>query len=297
MAEQRTTSRTPVIAVSLAGLALVTVVIAVIVVAARGGRTAVAAKPAVVEDHGPIKHRVPATEVVRLDRDTLEATTDASGVAGVKVTDAALRTELGLGPSDVITAISGRAVKRQFDVYDALLGASMMQATALYVELIRDGKPALLRWELDGDLRAARTGSKKSRTGMFPSLPSAPVTRVPDPLVDTIKKIDDTTYEIPRSTIDGVAGNPSAIARGARVVPSMKNGQPNGFKIYAVRPGSFYGALGLRNGDTIQSINGHALDSVSSALDVYDKLKGVDSLRIELERRGRPEVLKITISR
>jgi len=299
MTEQRVGGRTPVIAVSLAVVALVTVAIAVIVVASRRSPTVAAEEPARIEDRGPLKHRVAATDVVKLDRDTLEATTDASGVAGVKVTDGQLRTLLALAPTDVITAISGRPIKRQFDVYDALLGASMMNATALYVELLRDGTPALVRWELDGDLRAARTGTKRSRTGgLFPSSPSLPsIAPVPDPLVDTIKKIDDYTYEIPRSTIDAVFGNPGAIARGARIVPAMKLGQPNGFKIYAVRPSSFYAALGIMNGDTIQAINGHPLDSMSAALDLYDQLKGVDSLRIELERRGRPEALKITVTR
>ncbi|MBA3454778.1 MAG: hypothetical protein H0T42_16950 [Deltaproteobacteria bacterium] len=185
MAEQGMSGRTPVIAVSLAALALVTVIIAVIVVAMRGDNPAGAAKPALIEDRGPLKHRVPATDVVQLDRDTLEATTDPNGVAGLKVTDAALRAQLGLAPTDVITAISGRPVKRQFDVYDALLGASTMNATSLYVDLLRDGKPVLLRWELDGDLRAARTSSKSSRTGvMFPALGSASLPAVPDPLLD-----------------------------------------------------------------------------------------------------------------
>lgn len=290
--------RTPVIAVSLAVVALVTVVIAVIVVAARDDRPASAPLPARIEDRGPLEHRVTAANVVRLDRDTLEATTDASGVAGVKVTDAELRTDLGLEPADVITAISGRPVKRQFDVYDALLGASTMNATALYVDLIREGRPVLLRWQLDGDLRTARTSSKKSRTNVFPSLPANPYApSLPDPLIDTIKKIDDLRYEVPRSTVDAVFANPMAIARGARVVPSMKQGQPNGFKIYAVRPSSFYAAIGLHNGDTIRSINGHPLDSVSAGLDLHDKLKGADSLRIEIERRGRPEVLEITVTR
>ena len=297
MTEQRLSGRTPVIAVSLAAVALVTVLIAVIVVATRGGRTADAAKPVVIEDLGPVKHRVAATEVVRLDRDTLASTTHASGVPGVKVTDAALRVELGLEPTDVITAISGRAIKRQFDVYDALLGASMMNATALFVELIRDGKPALIRWELDGDLRTARTGSKRlPRTGVFP-LPSSPVPSVPDPLVDTIKKIDDFTYEVPRPTLDAMFGASGTATRGARVVPSMKNGQPNGFKLYAIRAGTIFDALGFRNGDTVQSINGQPLDSPSAALDLYDKLKSVDAIRIELERRGRPEVLKIMVTR
>ena len=292
------TGRAPLIAVSLAVVAVVTVMIAVIVVAFRGDKGTDAGRPLALEDRGPLKQRIAAAEVVKLDRDTLEATTDPSGVAGVKVTDAALRVELGLGPTDVITGISGRPIKRQFDVYDALLGASMMNATALYVDLIRDGKPVLLRWEFDGDLRTARTATKKTRSGLFPSLPlpPSPIATVPDPLLDTIKKIDDFTYEVPRATFEAVFANPTAFARSARVVPAMKNGQPVGFKIYAIRPGSFYAAIGLANGDTVQTINGLALDSPSTALDVYSKLKGVDSIRIDLERRGRPEAVKITIT-
>lgn len=294
MAEQRAGGRTPLIAVSLAIVAVVTVVIALIVVVSR--TPARAAQPAMIKHSGPLKHRVTATNVVRLDRDTLESASDASGVAGVKVTDAELRTELGLEPTDIITAISGRPVKRQFDVYDALLGASTMNATVLYVDLIREGTPAILRWELDGSLRAARTASTKQRPGTtFPVLGSTPA--VPDPLIDSIKKIDDLRYEVPRSTVDAVVADPMAIARGARIVPSMKQGQPNGFKIYAVRPMSFYAAIGLVNGDTILAINGQPLGSVAVSADLYDKLKGVDSIRIDIDRRGRPEVLEITVTR
>ncbi len=283
------------IAVSLAVVAVVTVMIALIVVVSRN--PARLARPAMINDSGPLKHRVPATMVVRLDRDTLESATDSSGVAGVKVTDAELRTELGLEPTDIITAISGRAVKRQFDVYDALLGASTMNATSLYVDLIREGKPALLRWDLDGTLRAARTAATKQRPGIaFPAIgTSVPVAS--DPLIDTIKKLDDFRYEVPRSTVDAVVADPMMIARGARIVPAMKLGQPNGFKIYAVRPMSFYAAIGLVSGDTIRAINGHALDSPAASADLSDKLKGVDSIRIDIERRGRPEALEITVTR
>jgi len=303
MAEQRPSGRTPVIAVSLAVVALITVMIAVIVVATRGVSKTATAEPPPITERGPLKHRVQATDVIKLDRDTLASTTHANGTPGVKVTDVELRTVLALGPTDVITAISGRPIKRQFDVYDALLGASMMNATALYVEMIRDDNVVLVQWELDGDLRAARTGSRAPiRTGgLFPSTSSSPAFPsaqiAPDPLIDTIKKLDDFTYEIPRSTVDAVLGNPAAIARSARVVPALRMGQPHGFKIYAVRPRSFYAAIGLNNGDTVTALNGYPLTTAAAALDLYGKLKGVDSLRIDLDRRGHPEVVKITVTR
>jgi len=302
MAEQLG-GRTPVIAVGLAVVAVITVAIAVIVTATRGESEPAHVAPPPIAERGPLKHRVQATDVIKMDRDTLSPTTHANGTLGVKVTDVELRTTLALEPTDVITAISGRPIKRQFDVYDALLGASMMNATALYVELIRDDKPVLVHWELDGDLRAARSGSRKSRGGgLFPSSPafpspSSPVAPVIDPLIDTIKKIDDFTYEVPAATLDALLANPTALGRAARIVPAMKLGQPVGLKIYAIRPQTLFAAIGLKSGDTLLAINDHPLDDANAMMALTGTLKGVSSLRIELERRGRPEVVKIAVTR
>ncbi len=69
-----------------------------------------------------------------------------------------------------------------------------------------------------------------------------------------------------------------AVAKGARVVPAVKNGKPDGFKLYAIRPSSVYAKLGLQNGDTLQSINGFDLTSADKALEVYTKLREATSL-------------------
>ncbi|HEU4734983.1 MAG TPA: type II secretion system protein GspC [Kofleriaceae bacterium] len=110
-----------------------------------------------------------------------------------------------------------------------------------------------------------------------------------------IKKIDDTTYEIDKSLVEKVLLNPMAVAKGARVVPSMKNGKPDGFKLYAIRPSSAFAKLGLTNGDTLQSINGFELTSADKALEVYTKLREATSLEVEVTRRGKPVTLKYSI--
>jgi general secretion pathway protein C len=114
--------------------------------------------------------------------------------------------------------------------------------------------------------------------------------------VDTgIKKIDDSNYEIDKGLIEKVLLNPMAVAKGARVVPSMKNGKPDGFKLYAIRPTSAFAKLGLSNGDTLQSINGFELTSADKALEVYTKLREATSLEVEVTRRGKPVTLKYSI--
>ncbi|MDX2088797.1 MAG: hypothetical protein SFX73_13150 [Kofleriaceae bacterium] len=141
------------IAIALSLVAVVTVGMAVVVVATRDAPAAAQTEPprSSTVPRDDEQHTVRAIDVVRLDRDNTEAVR-----GGIKVTDHALRGALVLEAGDVITSISGRSIERQFDVFDALAGASMMNATTLYIELERGGARKLVRWRLDGDLRAAR---------------------------------------------------------------------------------------------------------------------------------------------
>jgi general secretion pathway protein C len=110
-----------------------------------------------------------------------------------------------------------------------------------------------------------------------------------------IKKIDDTHYEIDKSLIGKVIANPMGIAKSARVVAAMKNGKPDGFKLYAIRPNSPLAMLGLQSGDTLDGINGSELTSVNQALELYTKLQDSTSLQLSIQRRGQAITLNYTI--
>jgi len=145
-----------------------------------------------------------------------------------------------------------------------------------------------------------------SLTGVTPP-PPKPVAAVAKPTVSEdkddlqamidsgIKKTGENTYEIDKSLVEKVLANPMAVAKGARVVPAVKNGKPDGFKLYAIRPSSAFAKLGLSNGDTLQAINGFELTSADKALEVYTKLREATSLEMEVTRRGKPVTLKYTI--
>jgi general secretion pathway protein C len=128
-----------------------------------------------------------------------------------------------------------------------------------------------------------------------PTLPAGDGDDMQGAVDSGIKKIDDNNYEIDKSLVEKVLLNPMAVAKGARVVPSMKNGKPDGFKLYAIRPSSAFAKLGLANGDTLQSINGFELTSADKALEVYTKLREATSLEVEVTRRGKPVTLKYSI--
>jgi type II secretory pathway component PulC len=268
----------------------------------------VASRSAKGPEGGPVtlEATVSATDVVKLKREVVETMGN-----GVRLKDEKLNAALGLQPNDVVTMIGGHPIKRERDVFEAMLAASMLEVAMLDVDVTRDGHALLMRWKIDGDLKAAvRLHDSTSTPGSFGGYP-VPRPALPDPVdplssyggsltardpaLDTIKKIDDNHYEIPKSTIDRVLANPMDFAKGARVVPAMKNGAAVGFKLYAIRPNSVWGSLGFMNGDTLKSINGFEMTSADKALEVYTKLRDATSLEVEIERRGSPVTLKYDI--
>lgn len=110
-----------------------------------------------------------------------------------------------------------------------------------------------------------------------------------------VNKVSDTEFEIDKKVVDKILENPMSVARGARIVPSIKNGKSNGFKLYAIRPSSVYAKIGLMNGDTIHSINGFDLTSPDKALEVYTKVREATSLSVNATRRGKPISLNYSI--
>lgn len=300
MSDSRRPSRLPLVATGFAVVAIVVALIAAVTVIRRDEPTAVADKraPAVP---ALLERRVQASDVIKL-RDQAELVVEAGQTKGMRVTDPALAQALGLEDGDVIIAFSGRELVRSSDLRDAIMRTR--DVTTLYIEIVRASTPALLRWQLDGDIARARIdslrlGSTPPSAGVIggPLAPD-PVTPDPsDPRLDTIEQIDDGHFRVPRATVDAWIANPMAISRGARVVPSVKNGKANGFKLYAIRPSSVYARLGLMNGDTLQAINGYALESPDDALEAYTNIRAASTITVELTRRGRPVTLTYEITK
>jgi general secretion pathway protein C len=141
-------------------------------------------------------------------------------------------------------------------------------------------------------------------TARPPASPASPVARTePAPpsadgseLDGSIKKIAEDSYEIERALVNDLLANPMSVARDARIMPSRgTNGQPGGFKLYAVRPASVFARLGIRNGDTVTSVNGLDLSSPDDALEVYTKLREASHLSVSVIRRGKPMTLSYNI--
>ena len=289
---------------------MVVAIAAAVVVVRRGDHD----KPAPKEPEKPvpaalaplIDKQVLATDVVKLEHRATDPVVENGQAVGVRIKDEALARQLGLEPDDTLTSLSGRSLARDMDVYDAIFNVAMMEGTTMYVEIKRGTQTTLIRWRIDGDLRKARyaamgsssTGGLSFNPGSYSITPPPPPPPDPaDPFLDAIEKVDDTHVKMPRKTAQHIFDNPMAMMKGARVVPAIKNGQANGFKLYAIRPSSVFAKLGLTNGDTIESINGTQLTSADKALEVYTKLQKVGEVTVDITRRGTPMRITIMITK
>lgn len=100
---------------------------------------------------------------------------------------------------------------------------------------------------------------------------------------------------LPRAVLDAALSDPAHIAEQARVMPSLRDGEVRGFKLYGIRPDSLPRDLGFKNGDLVKSANGLPLAGVDQAMAVYAKLRRSDKVVLEIERKGQTLSKEITL--
>ena len=90
----------------------------------------------------------------------------------------------------------------------------------------------------------------------------------------------------------GGTADPAQVTSGGRAVPVV-DGAQGGFKLYAIRPGSAYAALGLEDGDVVRAINGTPVASADQILELVARSTG--QITLDLFRRGQPLLLNYLI--
>ena len=180
--------------------------------------------------------------------------------------------DLGFEQGDLVRRVDGKAVTTGTELLDALDAAKA--DAKLQIDVERLGQPVQVTLVLEDppkeDIELADLAAK-------------------------IRKLDATTYEVPKTLVDAIVANPMAASGGTRVVPAIRDGKSRGFKLYAIRPSSLAAALGFANGDTIVAINGEAMDSLDKAVDAFTKLPAARSVKIDVERRGKTLTLEYRI--
>jgi general secretion pathway protein C len=106
-----------------------------------------------------------------------------------------------------------------------------------------------------------------------------------------IVRVDAATWRLNRDMVLTQFGNFGNLSAQARGMPYIVQGQPRGFRLLRLVPGSFLQKIGLQAGDVIQKVNGLTMNSPAEALQAFQQLQNESTVRLELLRRNRSATL------
>lgn len=100
------------------------------------------------------------------------------------------------------------------------------------------------------------------------------------------RKVGEHEYVLDSRKVQQSLENPDKLLTDARLLPVIKDGKQEGFRISEVVPDGIYHSLGMQNGDTLLKINGLEISNPEVAIQAMSALKGMDSIDLDIVRDG-----------
>ena len=96
------------------------------------------------------------------------------------------------------------------------------------------------------------------------------------------------SYVIDQRALNATLDNIGQAMTDARLLPSMKDGKVEGFRVSEVRQGGIFSTVGIKNSDVLLKINDFPIDSPEKAIQSLASLKGQSRIKLDLVRDGQP---------
>ena len=140
-------------------------------------------------------------------------------------------------------------------------------------------------------------GGKRTTVAMPTSPPQGATAPAPVGLTPgtTVAQTGTGSYVIDQKALNATLDNIGQAMTDARLLPSMKEGKVEGFRISEVKPAGVFGMVGIKNGDVLLRINDFAIDSPEKAIQSLASLKGQTRLKLDLVREGQPTTFNYDI--
>lgn len=103
------------------------------------------------------------------------------------------------------------------------------------------------------------------------------------------------SYVIDQRTLNAALDNIGQAMTDARLLPSVKDGKVEGFRVSEVKPAGIFGMVGIKNGDVLLRINDLPVDSPERAIQSLASLKGQSRIKLDLVRDGQPATFSYDI--
>lgn len=169
--------------------------------------------------------------------------------------------ELSRGARMVILEDSAKQAQDVFELNDSVFGqGKLVEIGSDLVKIEHGGRIEVVR--LDDSAPKSSGGAPETATN------------------------EQTDFSVPEDELSAALANLPQLLSQARAVPYFRNGQSIGMRLFAIRSGSMYEKLGLKNGDIILSVNENSLSDPAQALKLFEQLKNERSIGVRLERNG-----------
>lgn len=103
------------------------------------------------------------------------------------------------------------------------------------------------------------------------------------------------TFVVDQRVLNAALDNIGQAMTDARLLPSLKDGKVEGFKVSEVKPAGVFGMVGVKNGDVLLRMNDFPIDSPEKAIQSFVSLKGQSKIRLDLIRDGQPTTFNYEI--
>jgi general secretion pathway protein C len=156
------------------------------------------------------------------------------------------------------------------------------------VVLLNGGREEIL--ELQDTTKAAGGIAAAVRGVAAASQPSASASAVTG-----VKMVSEDEFVVDRSEVDNALENMSQLFTQIRAVPHFEGGESTGFRLFAIRRGSLFDKIGLKNGDIIRNINGQPMNDPTKALALLEELRNVSDLTVQVTRNRQDKTLSYSV--
>lgn len=124
---------------------------------------------------------------------------------------------------------------------------------------------------------------------------AAPAAAAAPPAAGGVSQTGAGSYVIDQRALNAALDNIGQAMTDARLLPSMKDGKVEGFRVSEVKPQGIFGTVGIRNGDVLLRMNDFPIDSPEKAIQSFASLKGQSRIKLDLIRDGQPTTFNYDI--
>ncbi len=180
------------------------------------------------------------------------------------------------GPDRSYAIIQEEGKQKIYPLHSEVDGGKIVQISRDRILLDRQGKEEVLStWEKKGA--------------------PPPPTRPSKPEGEVVQKLSANRFLVNREDVTASVGNVNQFMTQARFKPYFVMGQPGGFSVSEIQPGTLMEKLGLRNQDVVKKINGRVINKPEDVFQAYSQLLRDSNIEVEIERNARTEVLRYEI--